>query len=275
MQIKQLLSNTLSITEVEYNKIRHFLYSTVGIQLGANKQSLVTSRLQKRLRHYQLDNFTDYLTLLEEGEDSNELQIFINLLTTNETFFFREIKHFDFLRQTIFPNYKGHHPFRIWSAASSSGEEPYSIAMELAEYFQTRAWELLGSDVSTKMLSKAAKGHYSVERTDGIPTYYLKKYCLKGKGPYQGTLLIDTNLRERVEFRQINLIEPLPDIGRFDVVFLRNILIYFDADKKKVILDKIFNVINPGGYLFIGHTESIKLLNEKFEYIAPAIYRKK
>ena len=165
----------ITMSHDEYLDIRRFLYDVSGIELGVRKQSLVTSRLRKRLRHHNLHSYTDYLSLIEDITNNDERQTAINLLTTNETNFFREINHFLFLREKIFPFFSKNGPCRIWSAAASSGEEAYSIAMEMAEYFNKDSWEVFGSDISTKVLKKACSATYVCDRKKNIPDYYLKK----------------------------------------------------------------------------------------------------
>ncbi|MFT6103229.1 MAG: chemotaxis protein methyltransferase CheR [Granulosicoccus sp.] len=272
--IVQFDTDNLVLSAKEYQTIRQFIYQAAGIELGEAKQALVAARLRKRLRHYGLSRYTDYIDLVNEPQNRDERQLMTDLLTTNETYFFREPSHFDFMRQQILPHHPPQQPFRCWSAASSSGEEAYSIAMELAEFFGHRPWSIVGSDISNKVLQQAVCGHYVQRRIEGIPEAYLKKYCLKGKGDYADTLLIDNKLKQYVSFVNINLIEPQPQLGQFDVIFLRNMLIYVDPSKKQQIIDNIYPRLNLGGYLFIGHSESIKGMHDNLHYIAPTIYRK-
>jgi chemotaxis protein methyltransferase CheR len=167
-------------------------------------------------------------------------------------------------------------PFRIWSAASSSGEEAYSLAMVIADQLGMNpypGWSVMGSDVSQKVLDQATSGHYPMQRIDGIPERYLKNYCLKGVGVQEGTLLIDQPLRNRVEFRRINLNDTLPDIGKFDVIFLRNMLIYFQNETKIEIVKRLLDVLQPGGWLIVGHSESIKDFDDRLISHSPSISR--
>lgn len=259
----------------EYESIRQFIYDAAGIDLGPAKQMLVTARLRKRLRHYNLTTYGAYYNLVHGPDHPGERQQMIDLLTTNETYFFRENDHFEFLKNKILPAHNKSQKFRLWSAASSSGEEAYSIAMLLADQLGNRTpWEIMGSDISTQILEKARAGHYSLYRTEGIPRHYLQKYCLKGTGPYDGTLLISPELRKRCFFQQINLIKSLPDVGRFDVIFLRNVLIYFDNETKESIVNRLSHVLRPGGFLMIGHSESLKGLNTNLHLVAPTTYQK-
>jgi chemotaxis protein methyltransferase CheR len=198
----------------------------------------------------------------------------VDLLTTNETYFFREIKHFEFLRTLVLKERSRPQPFRIWSAASSSGEEAYSIAMVLADCMQTTPWEILGTDISTRVLEGARRGLYTMDRGRHIPPEYLKRFCRKGSGQYEGQLLIDRDLRSNVMFRQVNLNVPLPEMGQFDVVFLRNVMIYFNNETKRQVVARVISTIKPGGYFCVGHSESLSDITQAVQMVAPAIYRK-
>ncbi|VAW64922.1 Chemotaxis protein methyltransferase CheR [hydrothermal vent metagenome] len=262
------------ITDGEFNSFRSFIYDHAGITLSDEKKNLVTSRLSKRLRHYSFNTFQEYFDLITVSPQDGERQTAIDLLTTNETYFFREPKHFDFLKKEVLAKLKKRKNFRIWSAASSTGEEAYSIAMLLDDMLGTNPWEIFASDISSRVLKKARHGHYLQNRIDGIPKAFLHKYCLKGVGDHQGTLLIDKSLRKKVIFESINLKMPLGNVGFFDVIFLRNVLIYFDMETKKHIIKQLVEKLQPGGYLFIGHSESLKGVHDGLESIIPAVYRK-
>jgi chemotaxis protein methyltransferase CheR len=263
----------ISISEKEFSQFQRFIFDAAGITLSASKKPLVCGRLEKRLNANQLRSYSDYLNLLSSGKAPAETQIAIDLLTTNETYFFREPKHFDLLRQTATASRGQGRPFRVWSAASSSGEEAYSMAMVLADVLQDSPWEIFGSDISTRVLEKARLGHYPLSRTTNIPPPYLKRFCLRGVGPQEGTLLIDTALRRRVRFEQINLNNPLPNVGSFDVIFLRNVMIYFSNDTKQQIIQRLLPTLRSGGYLCIGHSESLNGICDKLKAIAPSIYQ--
>jgi chemotaxis protein methyltransferase CheR len=166
--------------------------------------------------------------------------------------------------------------FRLWSAASSSGEEAYSIAMVLDDFFGKRGkWEIFGSDINSSVIEKAKKGLYECLRIDSIPQGFLHKYCLKGCGDYEGFLLIDKNLKNKTRFSEINLTKPLPEIGLFDVIFLRNTLIYFDAKTKEKIIRSVLSKLRPKGLLFIGHSESLKSMDLPIDLIGPTTYKKR
>jgi chemotaxis protein methyltransferase CheR len=261
------------LSDQEFAQFQNMIYEQAGISMSPAKRTLIAGRLSKRLRHYGLVRYSDYFNIITGGNGA-ELQIAIDLLTTNETHFFREPKHFDFLRSQVLPQHRPGRPFRVWSAASSSGEEAYSIAMLLADVLGSTPWEILGSDISTRVLERARQGHYSMERAQEIPRPYLTRFCLKGTGSQDGTLLISRELRERVQFQQVNLIEPLPKLGEFDVIFLRNVMIYFDQNTKVSLVSRMLPLLRPGGYFLISHSESLNGISTAYEVVAPAIYRK-
>jgi chemotaxis protein methyltransferase CheR len=265
----------IEITANEFRLISKFLYDQTGINLGPEKKMLVTSRLAKRLKYHALTSYLDYYHLVMASLADGERQTAIDLLTTNETYFFREPKHFSFLEHQILKQWKGGKTLRVWSAASSSGEEAYSIAMLLDDKAGVHPWSVFGSDISTRVLEKARAGHYSLDRTEGIPESYLKKYCLKGTREFEGTLLIDKKLRQRVSFEAINLKKSFDKIGLFDIIFLRNVLIYFDKETKQQIVKNIISTMEPEGYLFIGHSESLTGINSGLTAVAPTIYQNK
>jgi chemotaxis protein methyltransferase CheR len=228
----------------------------------------------KRLKHYQLARYSDYFRLIMCPDERAELQTALDLLTTNETSFFREPQHFNFLREQVVPHRIPGRMFRVWSAACSSGEEPYSIAMVLAECLDDSPWRVVASDISLRVLGKARSGHYALERARQIPQRYLMDYCLKGVGSQAGTFIIEKKLRHRVECIWINLNTALPQIGEFDVVFLRNVMIYFDSHTKHQVVDRILTVLRPDGYLLIGHSESLQEITDQVKMVRPSVYRK-
>lgn len=267
---------TTPLNDQEFALFQRFIFDAAGITLPASKKALVSGRLAKRLHHFQLESYSEYFHLLHSGHNLAELQMAIDLLTTNETYFFRESKHFDFLRQQAQAARGRTAMFRVWSAASSSGEEAYSIAMVLADVLGTEPpWEVVGSDISTKVLRGATRAHYSMERGRNIPTDYLRRFCLRGTQEYHDTLLIDRSLRQKVHFRQLNLNATLPQLGLFDIVFLRNVMIYFNDATKREVVARVIAAIKPGGYFFIGHAESLNYITDEVQPLAPSIYRKK
>lgn len=262
-----------TITDQEFNRFQRFIYDAAGISMASSKKALVSGRLSKRLQARQLKSFTEYFNLLSSGQAKEEVQTAIDLLTTNETYFFREPKHFELLK-SLAQAHKPGQPFRVWSAASSTGEEAYSMAMVLADTLGNSPWEILGSDISTRVLQRARAGHFPMERARNIPQPYLKRYCLKGFDEQEGTMLVEKSLRQRVRFFQANLNEALPQLGMFDVIFLRNVMIYFNGDTKRQVVARVISMLKPGGYFCIGHSESLNDISDALVPVAPSIYRK-
>lgn len=263
----------VGITAAQFGRFRDWLYREAGITLADHKKSLLMGRLGRRLAACGVDDYGAYFELLCSGSAPGEVQMAIDLLTTNETYFFREPAHFDYLREQVLPALPPG-PVRVWSAASSSGEEAYTLCMVLAEALGSgRRWDVFGSDLSTRVLDAARRGHYPMTRAERIPRGLLHRYCLKGGGPQAGTFLIDRELRARTEFRQINLIEPLPDIGPFDIVFLRNVMIYFDLPTKREVVARVLGRMRPGGWLFVSHSETLHGVSPALDMVRPSIYR--
>ncbi|MBC3873696.1 CheR family methyltransferase [Undibacterium flavidum] len=267
-------TNPITIQKSEFEWISRFLYDRTGIALNEGKQALVMGRLDKRLRSRSLNSYSEYFALLGRPGYENETTVAIDLLTTNETYFFREPKHFEFLQKKAFPQYQKQRHIRIWSAASSSGEEAYTIAMTLAEYFHSNDWEVIGTDISTRMVEKAQRGLYPMLAAEKIPTPLLKKYCLKGREEFEDFFLLESAIRQRVHFSIANLIDPLPDLGLFEIIFLRNVMIYFDRDTKTRLVEKISAKLRSGGYLIISHSETLNGLDSALKLVAPSIYQK-
>lgn len=258
----------------EFAQFRDMIYRIAGISMSSAKKQLVSSRLAKRLRHHNFTSYGDYFRLITSPHGKAELQVAVDSLTTNETHFFREPKHFDFLRNHVVPARKAGKGLRIWSAACSSGEEPYSIAMMLDELLGKEPWEVVASDISAHILEKARSGLYPIVRLPEIPKHYLNRYCLKGIGEHDGTLLIEQSLRERVRFMQHNLTETPAKLGEFDVIFLRNVMIYFDQETKRQVVSRLLPLLRPGGYFLVGHSESLNGVTDDVRLVMPAIYRK-
>ncbi len=262
------------ITDAEFTQFQQFIFDAAGISMADAKKALVTGRLGKRLAAHGLDTFGAYFKLLSSGQHPDEVQMAVDLLTTNETYFFREIKHFEFMRTQVLAARSRPQPYRVWSAASSSGEEAYSMAMVLMDCMQTTPWEILGTDISTRVIEGARRALYSMERGRHIPPDYLRRFCRKGTGTYDGHLLIDGALRSKVMFRNLNLNTPLPQLGQFDMVFLRNVMIYFNNETKREVVARVISTIKPGGYFCVGHSESLNDISTAVQMVAPSIYQK-
>ncbi|HNY31612.1 MAG TPA: protein-glutamate O-methyltransferase CheR [Fibrobacteria bacterium] len=273
MKKEDIIENRM-VTDTDFRLFQKLFDEAIGLHLSAHKKLLLSGRLGKRVVKLGLSGFHQYYELLAGGTDPEEFQRAIDLITTHETFFFREVHHFDLLRDQIAPHREPGRPLKVWSGACSTGEEPWSIAMVLHDALGETGWELVASDVSQDVLSRAARGLYKMERIEGIPPAYLKAYCLKGMNEYQGMLLIQKFLREKVRFRTVNLLEIPNDMNNFDVVFLRNVIIYFDAPTKERILQSVCQRLRPGGWLLLGHSESLTGMDLPLRQIRPSIFRR-
>jgi chemotaxis protein methyltransferase CheR len=267
----------VTISDREFAQFQMFIFEAAGITLSNTKKALVSGRLANRLKHLDLDSYGNYFRLISSGREPDEVQMAIDLLTTNETYFFREPQHFEFMKAELAKDVQYAKPLRVWCAAASTGEEPYSIAMLLEDCLSSlgRPWEIVASDISLRVLERAATGHYSTMRTGGIPPHYLRKYCLKGAGEQAGTMLVERKLRHQVQFRQINLNSALPQLGTFDFVFLRNVLLYFNLQTKRQVVERVLSMLKPGGWLFISHTETLHDISDAVDAVRPATYRKR
>lgn len=261
----------MQLSERSFNVVADVFHRISGIRLVPAKRQLVIGRLQKLASEKGLSSLDEYVDKVIKVGDETELVKVVDRLTTNETYFFREPAHFEFLADLL-ERRKSGQEFRVWSAASSSGEEAYSIAMLLADKIGLRGWQILGTDLSTAMVEAGRKALYPMERARNTSPQYLKRFCMKGSGPYEGHLLVSKELRANVHFEQANLMQPLPNIGQFDVVFLRNVLIYFEPEAKQDIVRRVMAHIKPGGYLFTGHSESLSNLATGLTSVKPAVY---
>ena len=232
------------------------------------------NRVGKRIRKQEMPTFTQYLEYV--ARKNTELAVMINLITTNETFFFREPQHFEFLKELMEDDRERHGPLRVWSAACSTGEETYSIAMTLADKLGFGQWEVKGSDINEAVLETARRGIYVLNQKSKIPDRYLKLYCLKGVRSNAGMIAMGAEIRRQVSFLKVNLNEEIPKIGMFDVIFLRNVLIYFDNEMKNHVIEKISSHLKRQGYLIVSHTESLVGIGTSLELVKKksSIYRK-
>lgn len=267
------------ISELEFQKLTALVYKLSGITLAEHKKTLVVSRLSKRLRSLEMRSFTAYLTYVNGDSGKEELVQMLDMLSTNKTDFFREPVHFDFLTDQILAGRNPSEPLRIWSSACSSGEEPYSIAMTVHDAFselpQSIACKILASDLSTRVLDKAAGGVYEMERVSDLKKPFLKRHFLKGSGKSDGSVKVKKHLSAMVNFKRINLMSERFQIkADLDVIFCRNVMIYFDRPTQQTLIGKFYQYLKPGGYLFIGHSESLNWIEHPFDTVAPTIYRR-
>ncbi len=267
------------LTDAEYALFQALIYKIAGIRMADSKKVLLAGRLSKRLRTLNLPTFQDYYRLVNQPGQTRELQTMVDLLTTNETYFFREQGHFEFLANTVIAQHPKGSSLDIWSAASSTGEEIYTISFVLADKLSTSGkWTVTGSDLCTTVLETAERGTYQLERTRGLPPDYLRKYCTKESGfnssPDSGSFSIRPEIKQHTKFLQVNLNMPLPStLGKYHAVFLRNVMIYFDAETKRRVVARIAERLHPGGYLIIGHSESLTGLTDTLKNIKPTIYQ--
>lgn len=262
----------MPLSNDSFDAVTEMFHRVSGIRLTPAKRSLVEGRLLKLARERGLSDINDYVRVLLDEGDSGEQTRAVDKLTTNETYFFREPQHFQHLEAWLRGEGKRHQPLKVWSAASSSGEEAYSLAMLLADIGEGGSWDIVGTDLSTAVLEQARRAVYPLARATNLPPAYLKRWCLRGRGSNEGMFQIGRELRQRVRFSQVNLMRPLPDLGPFDVIFLRNVLIYFDNAGKADIVTRVLSRLAPHGRLYTGHAESIANLGLPVRSIAPAVY---
>ena len=260
-------------TQADFERIRKLIYNHAGISLSVAKQNMVYSRLARRLRANGLTSFHEYLNFLERG-NPEEWEAFTNALTTNLTAFFREQHHFPILEKHI-EKRKNHNKIQLWCSASSTGEEPYSMAMSMVQAFKTFSppVHILATDLDTNVLAKAQLGIYSLDKLEKIPKEKLKQFFLKGKGGHAGTARVRPELRNMITFRQLNLLdESWPIRGPFDAIFCRNVMIYFDKPTQYKILKKFVPLLAPDGLLFAGHSESFQHAVDLFKLREKTVY---
>jgi chemotaxis protein methyltransferase CheR len=265
----------------EFEAFRTLVYETSGITLGDGKESLVSSRIGKRMRVLGMDDFQSYLDCLRDGTEGDEMVHMLDAISTNVTSFFRESEHFDFIREKAGEWMQGGQKrFRFWSAASSSGEEPYTLAMTLSECGLGSGTDtrILATDLSTRILAAAREGVYARSKLASLPAGYMSRYFTPHKGGGGGapdTMAVTDALRSMVAFSRLNLaFPPFPMKGPLDIILVRNVMIYFDNDVRKKLIDDCHRLLKPGGYLLVGHAESLTGLINGFKCIRPSIYLK-
>lgn len=261
------------VTPDEFERAKGIVRSLIGIHLTDAKRALVENRLAKRLRARGVRSFTEYLDFIEDPREESERSIFVDLMTTNETRFFREPGHYAYLGREILPELSRMHTgeIRIWCAAASTGEEPYSIAMVLADRLGWKPWSITATDISTRVLETAVNAVYPMDRLREIPRYYVEKFLLKGKGERSGSFRVMPEIRTRINFRKMNLMEMKDLPHAFDCIFLRNVLIYFDSPTKSAVIKAALEHMRPGGFLFVGHAESCS--HKNLVRVSPSVYK--
>ena len=266
-------------TDEDFSFIQTLVAERTGIVLTEIKRTMVYSRIARRIRQCGVNTFEEYCQLLKAGDES-ELISFTNAITTNLTSFFREPHHFKYLASTVLPELeksKKDKRIRIWSAGCSSGEEPYSIAMTVQDYFGNKSgWDIkiLASDLDFDMVERASRGVYNEDRVTGLDKKHLQRYVKKGRGDLQGSVKMDRRLMDMITFKQLNLLHEWPFKGPFDFMFCRNVVIYFNKETQKELFDRYADHLPENAPLFIGHSESLFKVTDRFKSMGQTIYRK-
>lgn len=284
MAVQREDSSTLS--DKNFNFLCRFAYESAGIVLNASKREMLYRRLTRILRDRKLTSFSQYCELLK-AEPELEASYFINAITTNLTSFFREPHHFEFLKEKTLPDFikkakssREHQDkkLRIWSCASSTGEEPYSIAMTVLDAFskQLMGWDvkILASDIDSDVLSVAKQGIYEEKRIEGLSLSHKKNYFHRGKGIHSSKVKVDETLQKLITFKQLNLLHEWPMNGPFDIIFCRNVIIYFDKNMQQDLFERFYDLLKPGGLLVLGHSENLGAYQKYYENLSRTIFRK-
>lgn len=278
-----VLLSAPTLSQAAYDCIADIVYARSRIRLGKDKQALVSGRLAKRLRQLGLETFEEYCDRLESGDDPEEISMLVDFISTNHTNFFREPAHLDFLRDQIIPSLmptliRSHQPLRVWSAACSTGEEPYSLAIVLAEHIRSHgaaSWQISASDISTRVLASARSGIYAEERVQLPKPEWLPRYFQKGVGEHAGKYRVKDCLRSQIQFHHLNLLQaqyPVP-AGQH-VIFCRNVMIYFDHETQQELVSKLVAQLAPGGHLIVGMSESLLNIRHTLKPVKPSVYQK-
>jgi chemotaxis protein methyltransferase CheR len=268
-----------ALTAADFRKISRLAHENFGLCLPSGKEELVAARLSKKIRQGGFASFAEYYRHVVEDRTGESLIELIDSLTTNHTFFMRERAHFDFLGEIVTGEFRGHPALRIWSAACSTGEEPYTIAMHLKDISQKTScrWssnlQIRATDISTRVLQKAQQAIYDADRFRDIPEGWWQSYLLRGQGASNGKYKVKPEIARSIEFERLNLIEPLPR-RTFDIIFLRNVMMYFDKPTQQDIVLRVVNCMEPGGYLFVGHSEALTGIEHPLRYVRPATYQR-
>lgn len=264
----------LTISAPEFQRLRQLAYSHFGLDLRPGKETLVESRLRKRLTQLGCRKFGEYLDRVVSDSSGDELGLLIDALTTNFTSFLREPDHFEFLTRAILPALQKRPALQIWCAGCATGEEPYSILFAVSEQAPAKRIQILATDISTRALEVAQRGVYAGEKVDSLPLPWKAKYFQKGDGQWAGHFRVKPVYRAMIEFRRLNLMEPFSELPRFPVIFCRNVMIYFDRPTQSDLVKRFADRLEPGGFLLIGHSEGLFSAQGKLDYVRPATYRR-
>ena len=264
------------LTDRQFRRVSEIIYRECGITLKPGKEALVKARLAKRLRALGMRGFSQYLRYLESDAGAQEIALMVDVMTTNKTSFFREMAHFDFLEQTILPRLTARR-LRFWSSACSSGEEPYSLSMFLLDRMKdlrSRDVKILATDISPSMLEKAREALYEEEKLQALPPTFLRKFFVKEGHGEPPVYRVKEEVRKIVRLARLNLLHPWPMKGTFNLILCRNVMIYFDRPTQEGLVNRFWEILEPGGYLFVGHSEGMSGVKHRFRYIQPAVYLK-
>ena len=253
----------------------NLIYERAGIRLGPHKRALVSSRLAKRMRQIGISCYKTYYEHVRQDRSETELVVLLDIISTNVTYFYREPRHFEFLARIMADWEKqGQSRFRLWCAASSTGEEPYTMAMTVAETLHSTAdTRILATDLSTRVLERARQGNYEAKRMDKVPAFMLNRYFRRSRSGPEALFSVSEHLKRMITFARLNLAEvPFPMRGPLDIIFCRNVMIYFDNHIRKRLLDEMYKLLKPDGYLIVGHAESLSGLLSRFKSVEPSVY---
>lgn len=269
----------LEIKQEDFIRLQNFVHSNYGIDLSKKKQ-LIQSRLHSTLQAHGFTDFSQYVNYIVKTKNNSDIENLLNKLTTNYTYFMREEEHFEFFRKTILPYLvatKKRKSLNIWSAGCSSGEEPYTISMVIKDFLGAQAsqWDtrVLATDISTDVLAMAKKGEYEAESLKNLPDPWKRRF-FRTSPTTPGRVMVSDDLKNNVIFRTFNLMDPIRFKTSFDVIFCRNVMIYFDQPTKDALVNRFYDATVPGGYLLIGHSESVNRAATRYDYVMPATYRK-
>ncbi len=279
---QEMVESTKTLSDIDFKKLSDFIYFNYGIKLPIAKKVMLQSRLNARLRANNIDSYKAYTEFVLSGKGGEaEIINMVDLVSTNKTDFYRESAHFDFMKEVVLPEHFeqfSERTFRVWSSASSSGEEAYTVAFVINEYLEGKRkfdYQIFGTDISTRILDKARTAVYPMERVDIVPLAQKKKYLLKGKDTSNPQVRIIPEIRSKTSFQRLNLMDENYDVpGVFDVIFCRNVLIYFDRETQEKVISKLCRHLRKGGYFFLGHSESITGYDLPLKQLRPTMFQK-
>ena len=258
----------------DFQRLQQLAYQRFGFDLRDGKEEMVAARLSNRVRELGFDSFHRYLDHVTSSAGSQDFTEMVDMLTTNFTSFFRELAHFDFLRKFLASPAVRNKKIRLWSAACSSGEEPYSLAISILEAPVQLNASIMATDISTRILEKAKKGVYTLDRLSGISPEQQRKYFLRGSGKSEGLCRVKPALTGLIDFRPFNLVQPQTHESQFSMIWCRNVMIYFDKPTQERVVSHLASSLEPGGYLIIGHSEALNGIQHSLRYVQPAVYQK-